>query len=102
MPMQANLIRDSACAGSKFLASLFLEWPFALGSLSYLTGARLYKRAALEGYALQRRTQGRLAPVLKWARVEVLGESRYWWLLSLQLLAASAEHSTGLCVIRAP
>ena len=53
-----------------------MELPYALGSLSYLTGAHLYKRAALEGYALQRRTQGRFSAALKWARVEVSGDSR--------------------------
>ena len=99
MPGQAHLIRGCMCAGSSFLASLFSEWPFALGSLSYLTGARLYKRAALEGYALQRRTQGRLGPVLEWARVEVLGETRHTVRPSAPLWPQ--QSSTGLSVIRA-
>ncbi len=85
--MQTSLLIDSVCAGSRFLASLLMEWPFALGSLSYLTGARLYKGAALEGYALQRRTQERLSSVLRWARVEVLGES----ICCLSHLATIAE-----------
>jgi hypothetical protein len=62
--------------GNRLLGRLLMELPYALGSLSYLTGAHLYKRAALEGYALQRRTQGRFSAALKWARVEVSGDSR--------------------------
>ena len=50
-----------------------MEVPYAAGSLSYLMGAHLYKRAAFEGYALHRRTKGKMSAVLKWARVEVTG-----------------------------
>ena len=55
------------------LGKLLMEVPFAVGSLSYLMGAHLYKKAAVEAYALQKRTQGRQSALLKWARVEVTG-----------------------------
>ena len=55
------------------LGRLLMEVPYAVGSLSYLMGAHLYKKAAVEAYALHRRTKGRKSAILKWARVEVIG-----------------------------
>ena len=59
--------------GNRVLGKLLLEVPYAVGSLSYLMGAHLYKKAAVEAYTLHRRTEGRRSAVLKWARVEVTG-----------------------------
>ena len=55
------------------MGKLLTEVPYAVGSLSYLIGAHLYRKAAVEAYTLHRRTKGSKAAVLKWARVEVVG-----------------------------
>ena len=46
--------------GNRLLGRLLMELPYALGSLSYLTGAHLYKRAALEGYGAAEEDSGQV------------------------------------------
>ena len=79
------------------MGRLLMEVPYAVGSLSYLMGAHLYKKAAVEAYALHRRTKGSKAAVLKWAKVEVTGGRS-----PSQTLCPLRCFDICLCCIKAP